>query len=229
MAADDLSLPENVRRLSHDEKFRFSCQPEVSCFTDCCRHLELALSPYDVLRLRGALGMSSGDFLERYVLVGEVGEGAFPQVFLAMNDDGCCPFVCENGCSVYGDRPGACRTYPLGRGSFIDEKGQPAEIFVLLTESHCHGFADGPEISTKDWFVDQKLSDHNGSNDLLMTLLQHDKIREGFRPSRNQQERYLNVLYNLDDFRRESFANNNIGDQELLKLAIRLIHDELFC
>lgn len=230
MSMDDISLPENVRRLEDNETFRFRCHPQVDCFTDCCRQLDLALSPYDVLRLRQALNISSGEFLDRYVLAEKTAEDTFPLAFLSMTDDGqaSCPFVNEQGCTVYQDRPGACRTYPVGRGASLDENGKVSELFVLLNEPHCHGFADGPALTIKEWITDQALADYNEFNDLLMTVLQHPRIKEGFKPDDRQQARYLQVLYDLDTFRQESGADKNIDDRELLKVAIQLLHDELF-
>ena len=230
MTMDDISLPENVSRLGDNETFQFKCHPEVICFTDCCRQLDLALSPYDVLRLRRALGLSSAEFLDRYVMAEKTAEDTFPMVFLTMLDDGqaSCPFVNEKGCTVYQDRPGACRTYPVGRGASLNEAGQADELFVLLREPHCHGFANGPEVTINNWLTDQDLTDYNEFNDLLMTVLHHPRIKEGFKPDDRQQERFLHVLYNLDAFRQESGANKNIDDQELLRSAISLLHDELF-
>lgn len=227
---DNISLPQNVRRLDDNETFQFSCHPEVACFTDCCRQLDLALSPYDVLRLRQALNLSSGEFLDRYALVEKTAEDTFPLVFLAMVDDGraSCPFVNDKGCTVYQDRPGACRTYPVGRGACLDKDGQAAELFVLLHEPHCQGFASGPEVTIDNWLTDQALAAYNEFNDLLMTVLHHPRIKEGFKPDDRQQERFLHLLYNLDTFRQESGANKNIADQELLRSAIHLLHDELF-
>ncbi|MEN8142689.1 MAG: YkgJ family cysteine cluster protein [Thermodesulfobacteriota bacterium] len=224
----DISLPENVRRLGAKERFRFSCHPGVPCFTDCCRQLDLALTPYDVLRLRRSLGVSCSEFLERYVLVEKTDEDIFPQVFLAMVDDGraSCPFVSADGCSVYADRPGACRTYPIGRGAYLDDEGRPADFHVLLTEPHCRGFAEGPELTVGDWIADQELAVYNEINDLVMTILHHQRIKEGFRPNEEQQQRYLNVLYNPEG----SVClpkNRPNDDEELLKLAIRLLNDEL--
>ena len=36
-------------------KFSFACHPDVPCFTKCCSDLDLALTPYDVLRLKNRL------------------------------------------------------------------------------------------------------------------------------------------------------------------------------
>ncbi len=224
----DISLPQNVRKLGVKERFRFACHCGVPCFTDCCRQLDLALTPYDVLRLRQALGISCTEFLDRYTMVELTDDDIFPQVFLTMVDDGraSCPFVSEDGCSVYADRPGACRTYPVGRGAYMDDNDQPADFHVLLSEPHCRGLEDGPERSVADWNTDQDIAVYNEYNDLVMAIIHHKRIKEGFRPNEEQQQRYLNVLYNPDGSVCLT-KSRPVNSEELLKLAIRLLVDEL--
>ncbi len=100
------------------ETFRFSCHPGVSCFGACCSDLTLMLLPYDVLRLRRRLGLGSREFLDTYTETLE-GDGGVPRVQLRMGDDEqrSCPFVDDGACTVYEDRPGACRMFPLGRAA----------------------------------------------------------------------------------------------------------------
>ena len=49
--------------ISPQDTFRFSCSPVVVCFNECCRDLNQFLTPYDILRLKNHLGLSSGEFL----------------------------------------------------------------------------------------------------------------------------------------------------------------------
>ena len=65
---DQIQLPKNVTRIQEDELFNFSCHPRVDCFTNCCRQLELALTPYDVLRLKQETKLDSSSFLANYVI-----------------------------------------------------------------------------------------------------------------------------------------------------------------
>ena len=52
-----------------------------------------------------------------------------------------CPFVTPQGCSVYEDRPGACRMYPLGRASTSHPlDGSRREFYFTVKEDHCRGF-----------------------------------------------------------------------------------------
>ncbi|MEJ2069497.1 MAG: hypothetical protein P8X58_03680 [Syntrophobacterales bacterium] len=53
-------------KLTSESRFRFRCHPGVSCFTACCGKTTLILTPYDILRLKQRLGITSIEFLERY-------------------------------------------------------------------------------------------------------------------------------------------------------------------
>ena len=52
-----------------NDTFYFRCHPDVSCFNRCCRNLNLFLYPYDVVRLKQCLGITSDEFLDKYVNV----------------------------------------------------------------------------------------------------------------------------------------------------------------
>jgi len=199
-------LPENFRQVSQDQQFCFSCHPAVPCFTECCRQLDLALSPYDVLRLKNRLGIHSGEFLEQYVIVEWDERLVFPQCYLTMVDDGraSCIFLSSRGCQVYEDRPGACRAYPVGRGaSLCDEQQQATELYVLIEETHCRGFDEPTFHTPQNYLREQGMTDYFKFDDAIMSLLQHKKVREGFRPNSSQLDQYILALYNLDLFRQE--------------------------
>lgn len=215
-----------VSNLDCRQPFTFRCGPDLPCFTDCCRQLDLALTPYDLLRLRRTLGISGAEFLDRYAVIEKNAEDAFPQVYLGMVDDGLasCPFVSVRGCTVYADRPGACRSYPLGRGARLDQDGKPEEFYVVLNESHCRGFAEASPQTVVTWLADQELADYNEFNDLTMRILHHPRVRAGYRPSGAQQDRHLEVLYGLTGF----VAPDGASDEQRLRQGLTLLTDELF-
>lgn len=239
-----MQLPDNVKRLAAEETFHFSCHPGISCFTECCRELELALTPYDVLRLKNALALTAAEFLERYVII-EKEPGRFPALYLTMVDDGhaSCPFVSPQGCRVYDNRPGACRAYPVGRAAFSTKCGGNKEFYVLVTEPHCQGFSEPTVRNTADWIRDQGLDDYNDLNDESMAVLQHHQIKKGLHLTDEQVDSYLLALYNTEDFRKiacdpqtaerflltaqdvKTLAKDQVA---LLRFGVRWLKKELF-
>jgi len=222
----DTAPQTKVSNLDRDQPFSFRCGSGLSCFTECCRQLELALTPYDVLRLSETLGLSGAEFLEHYTVIEKSDQDAFPQVYLGMVDDGraSCPFVSTTGCTVYSNRPGACRTYPLGRGARIGPDQGFNDFYVLVNEPHCRGFAETTSQTVDTWLADQELAPYNEMNDLSMLILQHPRIRSGFRPDAGQQERYLEILYRLSGFTAPPEATAD----ERLRQGLNLLADELF-
>ncbi len=189
--------------------------------------------------------MHSGRFLEQYVIIEWDPSQIFPVCYLSMVDDGraSCVFVGKQGCTVYTDRPSSCRAYPMGRGTCQGVDGTLEEKYVLLREPHCQGFVVQEEYAPSSYTVDQGLAVYNRFNDALLPLVQHRRIKEGFRPSRKQLDNYILALYNPDAFRQE-MGDNHIGlhrplsalelqalagdDEQLLLLGIRWLVQEFF-
>jgi len=197
------SLPE----LKTGETFQFACHPGVPCFNACCSDLSLMLTPYDVLRLRGRLKLAGREFMERYAVTAPAPDTGFPMARLRMREDlpgAPCPFVRREGCSVYADRPGACRTYPLGRatrpvGEGKADAGDVTEQFFIVQESHCRGFEAGPAWSAPEWLGDQDLKEYNRQNDRLMLLLARLKGAETRLTPKQGSMAFL-ALYTVDAF-----------------------------
>ena len=237
-------LPKNVKRIGKEETFCFSCHPAIPCFTECCRQLELALTPYDVLRLKKACGLRSEEFLDRYVIREQEEYETFPRFYLTMIDDGreSCVFVSKAGCTVYQDRPGACRAYPMGRAAIRQPDGGMEEFFVILQETHCRGFQEQQAQNAGSYSTEQGLSAYNRFNDAVAAILQHDQIRQRKQLSAGQIEQFVLALYDLDRFRTALFAGTLpkttpldsatqerlLDDEELLLFAIDWLKQILF-
>ncbi len=121
----------NLPELEPGKTFGFACHPGVRCFNACCGDLNLMLTPYDVLRLRKGLGHDSKKFIHNHAEITRTPSVGFPMCKLRMLDNAkrSCPFVRDEGCSIYENRPGACRTYPLGRASRMSEEGETLSSF----------------------------------------------------------------------------------------------------
>lgn len=178
--------------------FTFGCHPGVSCFNQCCADLNLLLTPYDTLRLKNRLGMRSEKFLDQYTEP-RPGERRFPLLQLKMSRQPGrpCPFVTPAGCSVYEDRPGACRTYPLGRGSATGGR----EMFIVVKEPHCRGFAGEKSWEVQEWLADQGLEPYNRLNDRWMEIVTAKSSLGPEERITSKVQMFVMVSYNLDRFR----------------------------
>ncbi len=163
------SLPE----LKPGQAFQFACHPAVPCFNACCSDLNLMLTPYDALRLRKALGIAAIDFINHFATRFTAPDTGFPMLRLKMREERQkrCPFVSEAGCKVYADRPGACRTYPLGRATRLGQAAEVVEQFFVVREPHCQGFEQASTWTAPDWLADQDLAAYNHYNDRYMLLM----------------------------------------------------------
>ena len=100
--------------LGEDAKIQFRCHKGVSCFNACCKKADIPLTPYDVLRLKRRFGITSGEFLKQHTVPYEMDADKVPGIKMRTDEEGACLFVAGEGCSVYEDRPAACRYYPVG-------------------------------------------------------------------------------------------------------------------
>jgi uncharacterized protein len=115
-------------QLSLDSKFEFACHKGVKCFTKCCRGINIVLTPYDIIRLKNRLQLSSEEFLAIYTEPQLLEKTDLPIITLKLLDDdiNSCPFVKDKeGCMVYQDRPTTCRYYPLGVASLSHKAQAP--------------------------------------------------------------------------------------------------------
>ncbi len=192
------SLPE----LAKGEEFLFACNENVPCFNRCCAELTLPLTPYDVLRLCQHFGIESEKFLKTHTQMRTFPDTGFPLPLLKMlaGPSEPCPFVTPAGCSVYEDRPGACRTYPLGRGTKLDSEKAVLERFFIVQEEHCKGFERGKHWTAQTWLKDQGLEPYNESNDRYMRIMA--RVKELGEPVNPKMATMIILcLYQLDRFR----------------------------
>ncbi len=194
-------------------KFTFGCGPDVPCYTVCCHKLELRLYPYDIIRLKNRLGISSEEFLNRYTGLIKGDNPCFPTVILVMTDDEekSCPFLVAEGCSVYPDRPSACRTYPLERGvEKISDSARLLEHYFLVKHPYCKGHGRGREWTVKEWVRDQNLVEYNQMDDLwaeMDRLFADHRIWRGEGAAGPRQQMAFMACYNIDRFR--EYVNEN--------------------
>lgn len=190
-----------------NSEFQFSCHPGVECFTFCCRNVNLTLYPYDIILLKTYLGIDSEAFMRSYTVLQKGDNPFFPTVKLQLNEDEkkSCPFLKEKGCSVYPNRPSACRTYPLEIA--VDrspDAGEDKEFYFLTHHPYCLGHGEKNLHTVKSWIRNQQLIDYNSMNALwaeLDTVFRQNPWQGEGAAGERQQLAFM-VCYNIDGFRR---------------------------
>ena len=102
LAAKQPALVDSTFQEIHETVFA-----EIDCLEcgNCCRSLGPRISDADIRRVSAALKMKSSAFVQKYLHLDEDND----YVFQSMP----CPFLGEdNYCSIYENRPKACRDYP---------------------------------------------------------------------------------------------------------------------
>ena len=160
------------KKLSSEDTFAFDCHPGVACFTRCCKDADMYLYPYDIIRLKRHLGVSSDQFLEQYTFQAFRDNPYFPNVMLKMSDDieKSCPFLAAAGCAIYDDRPFSCRAYPLERAVARTGEGERTVIHFLTNHAYCLGHQETKVWTTNSWMEDQQIQAYHDVNDLWVDM-----------------------------------------------------------
>ena len=201
------------QRIYENEEFSFRCHTGLECFNRCCRNLNLFLYPYDVIRLKGRLGISSDEFLDKYVDVVLRPDNYFSEVLLSMSENAerTCPFLTEAGCSVYPDRPDACRTFPVEHGLIFDSetgKGEPVHFF--RPPDFCMGQFEKMSWSLASWAIDQDAVFYNKMTERWAELkrLFQNKPWGAEGPGGSRGKMAFMAAYNVDQFRNFVFNSS---------------------
>jgi Fe-S-cluster containining protein len=194
-----------------ENTFKFRCYKGIECFTKCCADLKLVLTPHDILKMKNRLGISSDNFLDKYTDQETDSTSRFPMVRLKMNRDAkkSCPFVSPDGCTIYEDRPGACRIYPLGRAATKpDVRTKALEKFFLVVEDHCLGFQEDREWTVDEWMKHEGIHEYNAMNDPWLEIITSQKSLGPEKDHHRKMQMFFMASYNLDRFREFLFKSS---------------------
>jgi hypothetical protein len=199
-------------RVGLKNRFKFKCHPGVSCFTKCCRGINIILTPYDVILLKNRLGLSSEEFLAIYTEPHIMEKTDLPVVTLKLLDDEqqSCPFVRDDGCIVYQDRPTTCRYYPLGVASLTHKEGADDEgFYFFVDEAHCRGFEEDQQWTVAEWRKDQGVDRHDDINAEWTDLVVRKRsFPVNIKLTEQSKQMFFLASYNIDKFREFVFSSS---------------------
>lgn len=233
----------NPVRLSSDDRLDFCCNCHHDCFTNCCRDVSIVLTPYDVLRMKRALGIDSSSFLDNYAILSCTRDKKLPIVLLKMKaEDKRCPFVTDEGCSIYAHRPWACRMYPLGQAQPDHPTADEHGFYFLIQEEFCHGHGKGNR-TVREWIREQGIDAFEMMGASFQQLMLNEFWRKEEPLSPDKLAMYLMACFDLDRFRRFIFETRFLqlfevheervealrtDDEELLEFAMEWLRFSLF-
>lgn len=235
-------------KLGGADKIKFNCYKGISCFNACCKQADITLTPYDIVRLKTRLGISSGEFIKKYTVPFEMDGHGTPGIKLRTEDQQpvCLFLEGDNGCGVYEDRPSACRYYPMGLMSMLNAQTRNDEQhYFIVEESHCNGHKEDREITVANYRKEQKVEDYDELNrDWYRLILKKRSAGPAIgKPSPMSFQLFFMCSYDVDRFREflnsknfrtvyavddETYALLNKDDVELMGFGFRLLHQVLF-
>ena len=226
---------------------QFSCHKGIGCWNACCSNIDISLTPYDVLRMKTRLGITSTEFLKDYTVPYEMEKDGIAGIkFRPVEGGSACRFMKLEGCDIYTDRPTACRYYPVAllsmrrQDEYVDR-----DSYAIVKEDHCKGHEVERPITITDYRKEQGLE-------------QYDDLARGWRqlvlkkkssgptigkPTLRSRQLFFMACYDIDRFR-EFVSAESFGklfelpqdekeallqdDVALLQFAFRFLRQVLF-
>ncbi len=211
--------PLNHVELNLDSEIQFRCHKDIACFNQCCKHIDITLTPYDILRLKTRLKLTSNEFLAAYTAPFEMDGHGMPGVKIKTADDNwACPFLTEKGCGVYEDRPTVCRYYAVGLMSMRRETASTDEsTYFLVEEDHCLGHQEDRKITVADFLKEQGVEKYDEMNREWQQLILKKRSAGPTigKPSKRSFQLFFLGCYNLDNFREFVKSNGFVEVYEL--------------
>jgi Fe-S-cluster containining protein len=206
-------------QLFNDSTFHFECRKGLSCYTACCSRIDILLTPYDVIRMKNRLKLSSVEFLALYTKPKMLKKHGLPVATLKMLDDEeeRCPFVRPDGCLIYEDRPSSCRYYPVGLANLREkDKSVHDQFYFLVKEDHCVGFDEKKEWTVAEWRKDQGADVYDEVNRRWMEIvLRKRSFSSKAQLSEKSREMFFMVSYNMERLRQFVFESSFLARYDI--------------
>lgn len=250
MSQPDVAIPGSPvvpQMVDGSHQIQFSCHKGIGCWNACCANIDISLTPYDIIRLKKHLGITSTEFLREYTVPYEMEKDGIAGVKFRPVDNGtACRFMKPEGCAVYADRPTACRYYPVALLSMRkQDEYTDTQSYALVKEDHCKGHEVARTLTIDAYRKEQGVEEY-------------DELARGWRqlvlkkkstgpaigaPSLKSRQLFFMACYDIDTFHSfvesEAFAKLFTmsadertlilaDDVELLQFSFRFLKQVLF-
>ncbi|SHJ97299.1 YkgJ family cysteine cluster protein [Desulforamulus aeronauticus] len=209
------------QNLKLTDAFKFSCHDGLACFKQCCRDINIFLTPYDVLRMKNKLAMPSSEFLAQYTHVLRAPKSGFPVVILKMREDNLvCPFITDFGCQVYHVRPWSCRMAP------VEVRGDGV-YGIAFEKSRCHGLQEAKEWTVEEWMMNQGLAEYNEPEELFGQIPLKTKTTGNPNLDQIMMDMILIGCYDIDRFKNILAEHPDLIEEQLQENLPVIMQDDV--
>jgi Fe-S-cluster containining protein len=125
----------------------------------CCRDKVITLSPYDLMRIARAAGISTNEAVRKYTLR----RGSI----LRFGEEGSCVALDGTACAIHQGRPLACRLYPLG----LERRPDGGESFIRLEPASGSLGIYGVNGTIADFLETQGVQEYLDANEAYRKLI----------------------------------------------------------
>ena len=197
--------PVTPAALDGSAPLQFRCRKGIACWNACCSNIDITLTPADIVRLKQRLGLASWDFLRDYTLPYELEKDGIAGVKLRPVEGGtACRFVTDAGCSVYEDRPTACRYYPVALLSLRkQDESVDRQSYAIVREEHCLGHREPVTQTIDEYRAGQQVVEFDDAARGWRQLILKKKSSGPTigKPSKRSLELFFMTCYDVDRFR----------------------------
>ena len=190
----------------------FSCHKGIGCWNACCSNIDISLTPYDVLRMKKRLGVTSTEFLKDYTVPYEMEKDGIAGIkFRPVENGTACRFMKPEGCDIYSDRPTACRYYPVAllsmrkQDEYVDR-----DSYAIVKEDHCKGHDEKRSLTIADYRKEQGLEEYDelarGWRQLVLKKKSSGPAIG--KPSLRSRQLFFMACYDVDRFREFVFSGS---------------------
>jgi Fe-S-cluster containining protein len=190
----------------------FSCHKGIGCWNACCSNIDISLTPYDVLRMKKRLGVTSTEFLKDYTVPYEMEKDGIAGIkFRPVKNGTACRFMKPEGCDIYSDRPTACRYYPVAllsmrkQDEYVDR-----DSYAIVKEDHCKGHDEKRSLTIADYRKEQGLEEYDelarGWRQLVLKKKSSGPAIG--KPSLRSRQLFFMACYDVDRFREFVFSSS---------------------
>lgn len=207
-------------KLDLDSEIQFHCHKNISCFNACCKNIDITLTPHDIIRLKRSFNMTSSQWVNQFTVPFPMDAHEMPGLKLITKPgSSACVFLTEQGCSVYQDRPLACRYYALGSmGVRKQGEAKVEEVYFVVKEEHCKGHDEPRKLSVREYLEEQGIVEYDQHNRQWRDIILKKRSSGPTvgKPSPRSLQLFDMCSYDIDSFR--AFFNSE-GFAQVFELS----------